>query len=291
MRLLGSLSLITVIALSSCTQLNERDSAMNAPVEPFKIIGNVYYVGAADVTSFLIATPEGHLLLDGGFAQTVPQITANLERLGFKIQDVKFLLNSQSHHDHAGGLAELKKLSNALMIASEGDREGLENGGRNDFQFGDTLSYAPVKVDRTVKDGEEIELGGVRMKAVITPGHTRGCTTWTMITTEGGQEYNVVFVGSASIPGYQLVGNEKYPNIVADYETTFRVMKNLKADVFLGSHGVFFDLSGKSEKLRTGALQNPFIDPDGYKTYVVEAEKTFRDKLSGEMEIPNATRR
>jgi metallo-beta-lactamase class B len=278
------ISLVVFVTLhAACgTRQNERDREMNAPVEPFRIIGNVYYVGAADITSFLITTPDGHFLLDGGFAETVPHITANINRLGFKVEDVKFLLNSQSHYDHAGGLAELKKLSRAQMIASEGDREGLENGGRNDFEFGDSLSYMPVKVDRTVKDVEEIELGGVRMRAVITPGHTRGCTTWIMTVTEDGKSYNVVFVGSASIPGYKLVGNEKYPNIITDYETTFAKMKQLDADVFLGSHGQFFDLTGKSEKLRAGSSPNPFIDPEGYKRYVAEAEKVFREKLAAE---------
>lgn len=284
MKLPLSILIAFVFSVTSCAQQNESDRKSNAPVEPFRIIGNVYYVGASDVTSFLITTPDGHFLLDSGFAETVPQIRDNVKRLGFKLEDVKFLLNSQSHYDHAGGLAELKKLTRAQMVASEGDRPGLENGGKNDFQFGDTLAYAPVNVDRVVKDGEEISLGGVKMKAVITPGHTRGCTTWALEVPHNGNNYKAVFVCSASIPGYKLVGNEKYPNIVGDYETTFAKMKHLNADVFLGSHGSFFDLAGKSEKLRAGANPNPFIDSAGYKQYVAEAEKTFRDKLASESE-------
>ena len=274
--------LILVLSVNCHSQQNENDRKANAPLEPFRIIGNVYYVGASEVTSFLITTPEGHLLLDGGFAETVPQIRENIKRLGFKLEDIKFLLNSQSHYDHAGGLAELKKLSNAKMVASEGDRPSLENGDRNNFSWGDTLTYTPVKVDRVVKDGEEIELGGVRMKAVITPGHTPGCTTWTLPVKDNGQTYNAVFVCSASVPGYKLVGNEKYPNIVADYESTFRILKGLKADIFLAAHGSFFDLLGKAEKIRAGVRPNPFIDPKGYSDYAAAAEKSFRDKLAAE---------
>ena len=280
MRVLRSLFITSLITLTCCAQQNASDRESNQPVEPFRIIGNVYYVGASEVTSFLITTPEGHFILDSGFAETVPQIRENVKKLGFKLEDVKFLLNSQSHYDHSGGLAELKKLTGAKMISSEGDREALEKGDRDNFAWGNTKTYAPVKVDRTVKDGEEIALGGVKMKAVITPGHTQGCTTWTLDVGEGGKTYNVVFVCSASIPGYKLVGNEKYPNIVADYETTFVKLKQLKPDVFLAAHGSFFDLLGKAEKLRKGVSPNAFIDPAGYADYVAGAEKTFREKLA-----------
>ena len=283
MRSLHLLLLTLILPIASCAQQNENDRKSNAPIEPFRIIGNVYYVGASDVTSFLITTPGGHILLDGGFAETVPQIRDNIKRLGFKLEDVKFLLNSQSHYDHAGGLAQLKKLSNAKMIASEGDKPSLERGDRDNFAWGDTLIYEPVKVDRIVKDGEEIELGGVRLKAVITPGHTPGCTTWTLPVKDNGQTYSVVFVCSASVPGYKLTGNEKYPNIIADYESTFKILKNLKADIFLAAHGSFFDLPGKAEKLRAGAKPNPFIDRQGYADYVVAAERSFREKLEAEM--------
>ena len=285
MKLLASIFIAFVFSLTSCAQQNESDRKSNMPVAPFKIIGNVYYVGASEVTSFLITTPDGHLLLDSGFAETVPQIRDNIKKLGFKLEDVKFLLNSQSHYDHSGGLAELKKLTGGKMIASEGDREALEKGDRDNFAWGDTKTYAPIKVDRTVKDAEELSLGGVKMKAVITPGHTRGCTTWTLDVTDNGRKYGVVFVCSASIPGYKLVRNEKYPNIVEDYETTFAKLKQLKPDVFLAAHGSFFDLLGKAEKLRNGANPNPFIDPVGYADYIASAEKTFRDQLAQEKAV------
>ncbi len=277
------LVLILVISAPCFAQLSETERGWNAPVEPFRIIGNVYYVGAADITSFLITTPKGHFLLDGGFAETVPQIKENIKRLGFKLEDVKFLLNSQSHSDHAGGLAELKRMTGAKMVASSGDKPGLEKGGKDDPHWGDNAVYTPVKVDRVLKDGENVTLGGIRMRAVITPGHTPGCTTWTLPVKDKRKTYDVVFVCSASVPGgYKLVGNENYPNIVADYERTFVVMKKLDADVFLGSHGVFFDLLGKAEKLKAGAGTNPFIDPHGYKDYVTRAEKSFQESLAKE---------
>ena len=283
MKLFVLLLIVFSLSLACFGQLSETERKWNEPVEPFRIIGNVYYVGASDITSFLITTPKGHFLLDAGFAETVPQIKENIKRLGFKLEDVKFLLNSQSHSDHSAGFAELKNLTKATMVASEGDKSGLERGGRNDPHWGDDASYTPVKVDRVVRDGEELSLGGSRMKAVLTPGHTPGCTTWTINVKDKdkGKNYDVVFVCSASVPsGYKLVGNEKYPNIVSDYEMTFRVLKTLQPDVFLGAHGVFFDLLGKAEKLRSGKEANPFIDPQGYKAYLARAEQSFRESLA-----------
>ena len=283
MKLFALLLILGSLSLTCFGQLSETERKWNEPVEPFRIIGNVYYVGASDITSFLITTPKGHFLLDAGFAETVPQIKENVKRLGFKLEDVKFLLNSQSHSDHSAGFAELKILTKATMVASEGDKPGLERGGKNDPHWGDDASYTPVKVDRVVRDGEELSLGGSRMKAVVTPGHTPGCTTWTINVKDKGENYDVVFVCSASVPnGYKLIGNEKYPNIVSDYEMTFRVLKTLKPDVFLGAHGVFFDLLGKAEKHRTGKGPNAFIDPQGYREYVIRAEKAFGESLAKE---------
>ncbi|MDQ4122040.1 MAG: subclass B3 metallo-beta-lactamase [Acidobacteriota bacterium] len=277
--------LILLVLAASPTgfaQKTEEDRKRNQPVEPFRIIGNIYYVGVSEITSFLIATPKGHILLDGGFAMTAPQIKANIEKLGFKLKDVKFLLNSQAHYDHAGGLAELKRLTGAKLLASEADKILLENGGKGDFSLGDWGDYEPVKVDKTIKDGEKISLGGTTIKALITPGHTKGCTTWTLETEENNREYKVVFVGSTTSPGYKLKGNEKYPNIVADFEKTFRVLKQLKPDIFLASHGSFFNLLDKTLELKNGKSPNPFIDLDGYRKFIENAEKEFYEKLAKE---------
>lgn len=279
-KLLIIFTLLILSASAAPAQTDEGDRRANAPVEPFRIIGNIYYVGAADITSFLIVTPKGHILLDGGFAETAPQIIENIKKLGFKVGDVKYLINSQSHFDHAGGLAELKRLTNAQMLASEADKIVLENGGKNDFHFGDTLPYDSVRVDKIVKNGDRLKLGGTTLKALLTPGHTKGNTTWTMTVKDDKRKYLVVFAGSTTVPGYKLKGNEKYPNIVADYEKTFRILKRLDADVFLSSHGVFFNLSEKAERLKKGASPNPFIDPEGYKKFIADTEKTFREKLA-----------
>lgn len=282
MKFTAAAILLLLFSFQASAQKDETDRQRNAPVEPFRVIDNIYYVGAADVTSFLVTTPRGHILIDAGYAETAPQIKANVARLGFKIEDVKILLNTQAHFDHAGGLAELKRASGAKLLASKDDAALIAGGGKGDFAFGDRLTYEPVKADRTIVDGEKISLGGVVLKAVFTPGHTKGCTAFTTTAKENGKTYAVVFYGSTSAPGYRFVGNEKYPNIVADYEKTFRVSKALKPDVFLASHGLFFDLAGKAERLRKGASPNPFIDPQSYRDYLADTEKTFREQVSKE---------
>src|SRR5919106_6209704 len=164
----------------SHAQTDDASRAMNQPVKPYRVIGNIYYVGASDVSAFLITTPDGHILLDSGFLETVPQIKQNMAQLGFRLEDIKILLNSHAHYDHAGGLAELKRLTGAKLMTSEGDIPLLASGGKGDPNFGDRFSFEPVKPDRTLRDGDKVELGGVTMVARMTPGHTKGCTSWTM---------------------------------------------------------------------------------------------------------------
>jgi metallo-beta-lactamase class B len=263
-------------------QLSEEDREWNAPVEPFRIIGNVYYVGAAEVTSFLITTPKGHFLIDSGYAETVPQIRANIATLGFKFEDIKVLLNTQAHYDHAGGFAEIKRATGARLISSVRDKPALERGGREDFTWGDTLSYEGVAVDKVVANNDRVTFGGVTMRSVITPGHTKGCTTWLLTVKQHGRRYQVIFVGSTTSPGYKFYGNDRYPNIVSDFKKTFSVMKNLRPDVFLASHGSFFDLLGKAEAARNRPAVNPFIDREGYREFVRDTETQFKEKLTKE---------
>ena len=260
-------------------QVDETNRSWNQPVKPFRIIGNIYYVGASDVTSFLITSPESHILLDGGFAETVPQIKQNIAALGFRLEDVKILINSHAHSDHAGGLAELKELTKAKLLASEADAALLARGGKDDPNFGDRFAYAPVKTDRILRDGEKLKLGGTILTAHVTSGHTKGCTTWMIKVSDNGKNYNVIFVGSTSAPGYRLIDNDKYPNIVADYQQTFRRLKKIKPDVFLASHGRFFGLQKKIELLAQNSNQNPFIDPNGYKDYLRQSEEDFQAQL------------
>jgi metallo-beta-lactamase class B len=263
-------------------QADPTSRSWNKPVPPFQIIGNLYYVGAIEIGSFLITTRQGHILLDGGFVETAPQIERNIAQLGFKLEDVKILLNSHAHFDHAGGLAELKQKTGAKFIASARDAELLRSGGHGDFRFGDTLTFPPVAVDQIIGDGQSIELGDQKLTAWMTPGHTKGNTTWTTKISDGSKSYDVVFAGSPTALDYQLVGKESYPGIASDFEKTFAVLKKLPCDIFLSDHGSFFSFEQKRERLARGEKPNPFIDPDGYKRFVTEYEKEFRQKVEAQ---------
>jgi metallo-beta-lactamase class B len=281
-------ALLAATAGAAYSQTKEQLESRNQPVAPFRIIGNVYYVGASDIASYLIVTPAGNIVLDGGFVQTAPQIEANIQTLGYKLGDVKILVNSHAHFDHAAGLAELKGKTGAKLVAMKGDTEELARGGRDDFFFGDTALFPAVKPDRGIQDGDTVSLGGTTLTAHLTPGHTRGCTTWTMTALDAGKAYNVVFVCSATVlPGYQLVGHESYPGIAADYEKSFRVWKSLPCDVFLASHGQFYNLTEKREALQNGAKENPFIDPKGYQDYVSQNEADFQTELTRQKAAAN----
>ena len=260
----------------ACAQSDPVSRSWNQPVEPFRIAGNLYYVGASDITSFLITTREGHFLIDGGFEETAPQIRANVAKLGFKIKDIRILLSSHAHYDHAGGFAELRRVTGARLLVSERDVPLLARGGLDDPQFGDRFPFQGVQAEGIVRHGIPIFLGGTKLTPHLTPGHTPGCTTWSTTVTEGTRKLEVVFLCSMSVPaGYRLIGNERYPNAVEDYRSTFRLLKTLHADIPLGSHGNFFDLEKKTAALKAGARENPFIDPAGYKSLVEAFERRF----------------
>ncbi len=267
------------LAFQANAQKLEGDREMNRQVEPFKIIGNVYYVGASDVTSYLITTPKGHILIDAGFEETVPQIKQNVAKLGFKLEDVKILLINHAHYDHCGGLALLKELTGARLFASPPDTPVLEDGGKSDFRFGGEALFTPVKVDKILKDKEIIELGGTSLTTLFTFGHTKGATSWKMDVSENNRKYQVVFASSLTTLDYSLVNNPKYPNIAADFANTFQTLKNIRADILLSSHGSFFDLTEKSANARSGAKANPFISAAQYKNFIGRMEKAFQDKL------------
>lgn len=240
----------------------------NQPVEPFKIIGNIYYVGAAGVSAFLIHTPEGSVLLDGGLPETAPRIAQGIATLGFDIRSVKWLINSHAHFDHGGGLAELQRLTGAPVAASAADGTVLRAGARN---------MPPVKVARTVNDGDTIEIGGTVLTAHMTPGHTKGCTTWTTTARESGRDYKVLFHCSTSVVD-RLAGNTAYPSIVQDYEATFATLAKLEADVFLGAHPSFFKMAGKRQRMTAGG-PNPFVDPEELGQFNAFSKRQFEDAL------------
>ena len=245
----------------------------------FKIVGNVYYVGSRGLASYLITTPKGHILINSNLESSVPQIRESIEKLGFHFSDVKILLISHAHGDHDAGSAAIKKLTGAQYMVMEGDVPVVESGGKADFQYPDG-HYPPVRVDRVLHDGYEVELGGSVLTAHLTPGHTKGCTTWTLTTNEAGKSYNLVIVGSPNVnPGYKLVSNARYPEIATDYEKTFRVLRRLPCDIFLGAHGGYYNMEAKFAQLNKGGA-NPFVDPEGYKSYVAEREQAFRSELA-----------
>jgi metallo-beta-lactamase class B len=257
----------------------------NSPFKPFRLIGNIHYVGASGISSFLITTPEGHILIDTGFEMTVPRIRKSVTKLGFKLTDIKIILNSHAHLDHAGGHALMQELTGARILMSEADAALLASGGTNDFTpySKEMIGYRPAKADRILHDGDQVTLGGVTVTCHLTPGHTKGCTTWTMDVTEGGKVQHVVFFGSTSIvSGVPLVNNAKYPNIADDLAATYRKLKRLPCDVFLAPHASFFNLSEKAERLERGEKPNPFIDSTGFKTFIEQAERNFIAQLERE---------
>ena len=264
------------------TSQAERD-AWNQPVEPFRIMGNLYYVGAAGVSSFLITSPQGHILLDTGLEETAPLIRASVEKLGFKVKDIKLIASSHAHFDHVGGLAAMQKATGATVVASEKDGVRIAAGGKDDPALGDRGLFPPVKIDRTIRDGDEITAGSARLTAHLTPGHTPGCTTWTTKVDDGGRSRDVVFHCSTTIlPGVSLKSNATYPDIAKDYARTFEVLRSLPCDLFLGNHGVFFGLESKRQRLRAGESPNPFIDPDGYRAFVDRGHQAYLKQIESE---------
>jgi metallo-beta-lactamase class B len=258
------------------------NSDWTEPFPPFRIAGNLYYVGSKGLANYLITTPRGHILVNSDLESSVPLIRASVEKLGFKFSDIRILLISHAHWDHDGGSAAIKKITGAKYMVMNADVPVVESGGKADFQYGNVPAslYPPTKVDRVLHDGEEVKLGGATLVAHLTPGHTKGCTTWTMKVKDAGKVYDVVIVGSPNVnPGYKLVDNSAYPKIESDYERTFRVLKSLPVDIFLGAHGSYFDMETKYARLQAGAA-TPFIDPAGYKAYVAEREQAFRTELA-----------
>lgn len=245
----------------------------NGPFPAHRVIGNVYYVGTADYASFLITSDQGHILINPDFEDSVALIQKSVEQLGFRFQDVKIILISHAHGDHCAGTARMKELTGAQVMVMDRDADVIENGARGRGAF------PAVKVNRVLHDNDEVRLGGNTLVAHLTPGHTKGNTTWTMKAQDGGKSYNVVVIGSAGVnDANQLVNNTNYPDMVEDYRRTFRVLKGLPVDVFLASHGKFYGLPAKYAKVGKGG-PNPFIDPDGYKAHVALMEKAFYYKL------------
>ena len=279
----ATLILAAILAISGAGTASPQNAASwTEPFPPFRIAGNLYYVGSRGLANYLIATPQGHILINSDLEANVPLIRASIEQLGFKFSDVKILLISHAHWDHDAGSAKVKELTGAKYMVMDADVPVVESGGKSDFQYGNdaTTLYTPVHVDRVLHDGDEVKLGDAVLVAHLTPGHTKGCTTWTLTVRDGQKTYSVVIIGSPNVnPGYKLVGNTAYPTIAQDYEKGFRVLRSLNCQIFLGAHGGYFDLEAKYARLHAGKT-DAFVDPTGCAAFVAQKEQEFRSELA-----------
>jgi metallo-beta-lactamase class B len=282
--LLFALSFTPLVATPLVAQSNAFTSANPTwikPFPPFRIAGNLYYVGSQDLAAYLIVTPKGNILINSNLESSPPLIKKAVESLGFKFGDTKILLISHGHFDHCAGSAEIKRLTGAKYEVMAQDVPVVESGGQNDFNYASDKSmwFPPAKVDHILHDGDTVSLGGVTLTAHLTAGHTKGTTTWTLDELENGRNLHVVIVGSPNVnPGYKLVNNKTYPRIADDYRHGFEILSKLPCDIFLGSHGTYFDLAEKYPRWKAGD-KNAFIDPAGYKAYIAEREQAFEAEL------------
>lgn len=260
---------------SSCVN----DPSWTAPQKPFRIYGNTWHVGPRGLGVFLITAPTGNILIDGGVPGSAPLIEANIRSLGINLRDIKWILNSHAHCDHAGGIAQLVRASNAQVIASVADTQLLARGGHDDPQYGDRFPFSPVRVTRTVTDGESLRLGGLVLTAHSTPGHTKGNTTWTWKSCEDTRCLHMVFVGSLSAPGYKLIANSKYPDILKDYEHSFAVVGALPCEIALAPHPGMVDFWERVAKRDQGDA-DALIDPALCRAYAKDARESFAEELT-----------
>jgi metallo-beta-lactamase class B len=286
-KFLTELGTFTLVAAAFV--VGQRVSAQNnpewtRPFPPFKMIGNIHWVGTYDLSSYLITTPQGHIIINTGVADSAPTIKAGVEKLGFKMTDVKILTATHGHFDHIAAMADLKKMTGASLVVMEQDKELFETGGQADFRWGDTPSarFPAVTVDRTFKDGETLSLGGTTLTAHRHAGHTKGATSFTTDISENGKTYRVVIANMGSInPGVTVTGMPKYPGIQQDYANTFASQKAMKIDVFLSSHASQF---GMHDKYKPGDAYNAdrFVDPKGFLAAVESLEKVYLDQVAKE---------
>ncbi len=257
------------------------DPDWTQPLPPFRIAGNLYYVGSRDLASYLITTPAGHILINANLQSSPPQIRHSVETLGFRFKDIKVLLIGQGHFDHAAGSAEMIRLTGAKYEVMDADVPVVEAGGRNDFALGNQREYwfPPAHVARVLHDGDTVSLGGTVLTAHKTAGHTRGATAWTMDVSQAGRTLHVVIVGGSGIlDSYRLVGRPSYPGIEDDFRRSFQTLAALPCDIFLGAHGAYFGLLQKYARWKAGDAR-AFIDPDGYRAYVQHSREAFERTL------------
>lgn len=278
--ILGTVAFTAAVFVSAPGRAAPDDAA--APYKPFRIADQLYYVGANDYSSYLIVTKSGLIVIDGGDKPVGPQVVANVRTLGFNPRDIKILLNTHEHFDHAAGLAEVKRAAapDVKFYASAADGAIVAAGGKGDpFLKGERFEYEAVKPDVIVKDGDKVTLGAMTLTAHITAGHTPGCTTWTFPVTVAGKTRQALDLCSATVlSGYRLGKAETYPGQTADYEKSFATWKTLPCEVFIASHGSMFDMHEKRARLDAGQAE-AFVDPAGCRKFVDAAEARFKAEL------------
>lgn len=272
-----SLPLVALFLLATHAAAQTPPSWTRA-VKPERVVGNIYYVGTEELGAYLVAGKEGLILLDVPMEENAGLVLRNVRELGFDPAQIRVLLNSHAHLDHAGGLATVKKDTGAKLYLSARDAELAARGGSNDFAFGNRLTYPATIADEIVEDGETVRLGEIAMTAVLTPGHTQGCTTWRTTAIHEGRPLDVLFLCSLTAPGYKLIGNEQYPHIAEDFRRSFARLRKLRPDVLLGSHASFFGLAGKLKKVREGG-SNPFVDREEFPRFLDRARKTLEAEI------------
>ncbi len=272
------LPILALFAIAAPAPAQDR-AAMNAPVAPFRIAGNLYYVGTAGIASYLVTDPAGHVLIDGAMRESAEQIAGNIGTLGFRVEDVRILLSSHAHWDHAGGLAALKRLSGARLLASAGDRGALDTG-RTSYRD-DVGTFEPVGVDRAIGNGETIEIGGTRLTAHLTPGHTSGGTSYALTVIEGGRRLDVLIACSLTVANQRLVGDPLYPDAARDFETSFTRLAALRADIFLGGHTASFGFAEKRARRAAGDAF-AFVDPAELSAQLARARAAFAEELASQ---------
>jgi metallo-beta-lactamase class B len=274
--------LVAAAAAAPPPQQSRYEPEWNRPAVPHRIVDNVYFVGTNNLGVFLVTTPQGHMLIDPGFDETVPLIRESMAALGFRYEDVRVLLTTQAHFDHVAAMARIKRETGARVEAMRDDAALLEAGGRGDFRFGDDAPFPPVAVDRVLRDGDIVEQGRVRLTARHTPGHTKGATTFTTIVADDGWAHQMIFAASTTVnPGTSLVDNTSYPAIVEDWQRTYAVLESLSPGVWVAAHTGMFDMPGKLARLGRG--RNPYVDPAGYRRYLLEGRRQLSTLLAEQL--------
>lgn len=254
------------------------------PAEPVRIAGPIYFVGTQGLGAFLITTAEGNILMNTGMPSSGPMIVDSIRKLGFAPADIRLMINGHAHIDHAGAFAYMKQQApNAVLAVMRDDVPAMESGDRNDFKYADDFTYPGVKVDRVLRDGDTIQMGEVRLTAYLTPGHTRGATTWVLQTAIEGRQLLVVFPDGAGFnPGYHLMKDPSYPGIAEDFRRTHHFLEMLKPDIWLAQHNEYYDLEGKRERAKTEGVA-AWIDPEGYRRFIAAKKRAFEAQVDLEL--------